>query len=102
MHKLDDTLSTLLVVRSFYDAIFDGKMKATEFIDKIIETKFLETLFGNSTLMDSTLKFFSASLSFVHSRFRDEYYNKAFVEVTRLFVLADNVNDRTMLRSAMI
>lgn len=42
MHKLKDTLSTLLVVRAFYDAIYDGKTKATEFIDKIIETRFLE------------------------------------------------------------
>lgn len=42
MHKLNDTLSTLLVVRSFYDAIFDGKMKATDFVDKMVETKFLE------------------------------------------------------------
>lgn len=66
MCKLQDTLSTLLIVRAFYDAIFDGKMKATDFVDKMIETKFLEKLFGNSTLMDATMKFFSASLGFVH------------------------------------
>lgn len=42
MCKLKDTLSTLLIVRAFYDAIFDGKMKATDFVDKMIDTKFLE------------------------------------------------------------
>lgn len=102
MTKLNDTLSTLLVVRAFYDAIFDGKMKATEFVDKLIETKFLENLLGNSTLMDATMKFFSASLGFVHGRFKDEYYNKSFVEVTRLYHLTSNVNDRTMLRAKMV
>ena len=52
--------------------------------------------------MDSSLKFFSGALTYVHWRFKDEYYNKAFNEATRLFMQAHNVNDRTMLRSAMV
>ena len=66
MRKLKDTLSTLLVVRAFYDVIYDSRTKATEFIDKIIETKFLEKLFDNFTLIDASLKSFSGALTMVN------------------------------------
>lgn len=48
------------------------------------------------------MKFFSASLSYVHWRFKDEYYNKAFEEVSRLYMQANTTNDRTMLRAKMV
>lgn len=36
--------------------------------------------------MDATMKFFTASLGYIHRKFKSEYYNKAFNEVTRLYM----------------
>lgn len=77
-------------------------MRATDFVATLIRTKFLEKLFGNSTLMDSTLKFLDASLGFVHGSFRDEFYDKAFNEMLRLLSLAKLSNDKTMLTEKLV
>lgn len=93
LHKIKDTLSKFLILRSLYDMVKDAKLRATDFIDSMIDIEFLKCNLGNSIMLQCISDYLKGSLSFIPNFYKSEYKEKLFWHFHNVLLTATDKND---------
>ena len=102
LSKINCNLTSLLVIRSFFDMVRDGIYKGTEFIDSFINSGFLESLINNIQILDITFQFLRNAINLIPKTFRKEYRNKIFLISEKMLSKTKNGHILTILKSSLI
>ena len=86
LSKIKDSLTIVIIIKSFYDMVKDGLYKGTEFIDLILNSKLLCNLIKKKQILESVLNYMGDALNLIPFTFRDEYNNKMFKKVEKLLI----------------
>ncbi len=98
LSKVKGDLNSMLILRSKFDMIRDGRYKGSDFVDGLLQSQYLNNLIGKSTLLPMVLEYLNGAVNYMPSCYKKEYKQKMFNEVERLMGMTNSNEDLSSLK----